>query len=186
MWVLLGGARSGKSSLALRIAGATETPVTFLATGEALDEEMAMRIAAHRAERPATWSTVEVPIELEAALSAPGEADTLIVDCLTLWVSNLLGSGAGDEDVLRRAERAALIAADRSGHTIVVSNEVGWGIVPDNPLARRFRDILGRVNATFVRAAERSFLVVAGGAVDLLGPDDLVSALEAPASRIRS
>lgn len=147
----LGGARSGKSRLAVERADAQGAPVTFIATGEAGDEEMAARIAHHKLERPASWTTVEEPFELEQALRAVPTQDTAIVDCLSLWVAN----GGGDNGAIRAA-------TEREGLTIVVSNEVGFGIVPDNALARRYRDDLGRVNAAWADTADEVYLVVAG------------------------
>ncbi len=167
MILLLGGARSGKSTLALRLALATEAPVAFVATGQPLDDEMAARIAQHRAERPAGVPTLEAPLELEGALALPSPGDSVVLDCLTLWVANLLGAGLGDDDVLGRAGRVAALAAERRGATFVVSNEVGWGIVPANTLARRYQDLLGRVNGAFAGLADRSLLVVAGRALEL-------------------
>jgi adenosylcobinamide kinase/adenosylcobinamide-phosphate guanylyltransferase len=159
--VLLGGARSGKSQLALRLAEHSGAPVVFIATGEAGDAEMAERIARHRGERPAAWTTVEEPVELERALaSLPADA-TAVVDCLSLWVSNVIDSQT-DEAIDAAATAAASAAAARAGLTIAVSNEVGLGIVPLNGLARRYRDVLGRVNATWVEAAAESYFVVAG------------------------
>ena len=156
--VFVGGARSGKSTLALERADAQGAPVVFIATGEAGDEEMALRIERHRAERPAEWATVEEPSDLGGAIAAVPDGATAIVDCLSLWAANEL-AGDGIED---RAEAAARCAAERSGLTIAVTNEVGLGIVPDNPLARQYRDVLGRVNATWVAAADEAYLVVAG------------------------
>jgi adenosyl cobinamide kinase/adenosyl cobinamide phosphate guanylyltransferase len=152
--LLLGGARSGKSRLAIERARAHSAPVTFIATGEAGDAEMAERIELHKHERPKEWTTVEEPRELTAALAAVPAGDTAIVDCLSLWVANV-GTSAGAEDAVR-------VAATREGLTVVVSNEVGLGIVPDNALARRYRDDLGRVNALWVDAADEAYLVVAG------------------------
>jgi adenosyl cobinamide kinase/adenosyl cobinamide phosphate guanylyltransferase len=151
--VLIGGARSGKSRLAVELARDEGRPVTFVATGWAGDEEMAERIARHRAERPAEWSTVEEPRELARALSAVPAGDTAIVDCLSLWVANLEGAAP--------AEPAELAAA-RDGLTIAVTNEVGMGIVPDNSMARQYRDELGRVNAQWAGLADEAWLVVAG------------------------
>ena len=164
--VLLGGARSGKSAFAARLAQAEGGPVTFLATGEAGDEEMADRIRLHRAERPAGWSTVEEPLELLAAIARVPEGETLIIDCLSLWVANVLERG--DEDQVEdEARAAAATAAQRSGLTVAVSNEVGLGIVPVTPLGRRYRDALGRVNSIWVDASARALLVVAGRALPL-------------------
>jgi adenosyl cobinamide kinase/adenosyl cobinamide phosphate guanylyltransferase len=169
--VLLGGARSGKSTLAVRCGAAYDGPVCVIATATAGDEEMATRIARHRAERPAAWQTVEEPLELEAALARADEGALVIVDCLTLWVSNQLAAGASDSEIAEHAERAAERAAGRSAPTIAVSNEVGQGIVPADPLVRRFRDVHGRVNATWVAQAAQASLVVAGALLELAAPD---------------
>ncbi len=169
--VLLGGARSGKSTLAVSCGAAYHGPVCFIATATAGDEEMAARIAHHRAERPATWQTVEEPLELEAALAGADEDALVILDCLTLWVSNQLAAGTPDQDIAEHAARAAGRAAGRAAPVIAVSNEVGMGIVPADPLARRFRDIHGRVNAIWVAQAAQASLVVAGALLGLAAPD---------------
>jgi adenosylcobinamide kinase/adenosylcobinamide-phosphate guanylyltransferase len=164
--VLLGGARSGKSQLAVQLAARASAPVVFLATGEAGDEEMGDRIARHRQERPASWSTVEEPLELERAVNEVDGAATLIVDCLSLWVSNLIETRTAAE-IEAAAAAAARGAAARPGLTVAVSNEVGLGIVPANALARAYRDVLGRVNARWVAAADEAYFVVAGRAIEL-------------------
>jgi adenosyl cobinamide kinase/adenosyl cobinamide phosphate guanylyltransferase len=164
---LLGGARSGKSTLAVRLASAHDGPVAFVATAEGRDDEMAARIAEHRSSRPASWLTIEAPTDLAGALAdVPDDAYT-ILDCLTLWVSNELGAGASEDDVLRRTDDVARSLAARAAPAVVVSNEVGLGIVPVNELARAYRDILGRVNAAFAARAERSLFVLAGLALPL-------------------
>jgi adenosylcobinamide kinase / adenosylcobinamide-phosphate guanylyltransferase len=168
--LLLGGARSGKSALAQRLAGRWDGPVMVLATGQARDAEMAGRIARHRAGRPAGWRTVEEPLELEAALVAAPAGAFVVLDCLTLWVSNLLEHGLGDDLIEARARSAAAAAADRTAPTVAVSNEVGAGIVPADALARRYRDLLGQVNAAWAAAADRSLLLVAGRALPLRDP----------------
>ena len=159
---LLGGARSGKSTLATELASGSGAPVTVIATGEARDDEMAARIAAHRAERPAEWGTVEEPLELAAALAAVPAESAVIVDCLSLWVANLIERGDDDGDVEALSARVADVARKRTPPTIVVSNEVGLGIVPASPLGRRYRDVLGRVNAQWAAVADEAALVVAG------------------------
>jgi adenosylcobinamide kinase / adenosylcobinamide-phosphate guanylyltransferase len=159
---LLGGARSGKSTLATELASSSGGRVTVIATGEAHDEEMAARIAAHRAERPAEWGTVEEPLELEAALAAVPAESAVIVDCLSLWVANLIERGDDDGEVEAFSARVADAARKRTPPTIVVSNEVGLGIVPASPLGRRYRDVLGRVNAQWAAVADEAALVVAG------------------------
>lgn len=170
--VLLGGARSGKSALAVQLAEERGAPVTFLATGQAGDEEMAERIRRHRDERPSGWATVEEPLELLAAIEHVRGGDTLVIDCLSLWVANVLERDGGD-DVEDRARRAARAAAARSGLTLSVSNEVGLGVVPATPAGRRYRDVLGRVNSIWAAEAEKTALVVAGRAL-LLDPPEQV------------
>ncbi len=174
--LLLGGARSGKSDLAVRIATEQPAPVTLIATAEAGDSEMRSRIARHRAQRPANWKILEAPLQLEAAVLAVPPGDCLLIDCLTLWAANLLREH--DEGAIQAlTERAARAVADRRGRTLVVSNEVGLGIVPDNPLARRYRDILGRVNTTFAAASERAYLLVAGRLLALEPVDGVLGEL---------
>jgi adenosylcobinamide kinase / adenosylcobinamide-phosphate guanylyltransferase len=164
--VLLGGARSGKSALAVRLAEEHGAPVTFLATGQAGDDEMAERIRRHREERPSEWTTLEEPLELLATIERVRGGDTLVIDCLSLWVANVL-EGDGED----RARRAARAAAARSGLTVAVSNEVGLGVVPATPAGRRYRDVLGRVNAIWAAEAEKTALVVAGRALRLDPPE---------------
>jgi adenosylcobinamide kinase/adenosylcobinamide-phosphate guanylyltransferase len=163
--LLLGGARAGKSDRAARLAVESGMPVTFVATATAGDDEMLERIAQHRDSRPADWSTVEEPLDLLTAVAATSPDRFVVVDCLTLWVSNLLGAGVSAAEILARAEKVASELAPRAG--VVVSNEVGLGIVPATELARTFRDVLGIVNAAFARCAERSVLMVAGKTLEL-------------------
>jgi adenosyl cobinamide kinase/adenosyl cobinamide phosphate guanylyltransferase len=162
--LVLGGARSGKSALAARLAGAE---ATLIATGTAGDDDMAERIRRHREERPPGWTTVEEPVQLTGALAAAPPEGVVVVDCLTLWVSNLVAAGWEDDAVVAEAHRAAALAAARGALTVTVSNEVGLGIVPATPLGRRYRDLLGRVNAAWAAAAERVLLVVAGRTLEL-------------------
>lgn len=160
--LILGGARSGKSALALRRAAESGRAVTWLATAQPLDAEMAERIARHRDERPAGWRTVEEPLRLAQALGACAAADgCIVVDCVTLWLTNLML--AEDAGLLER-ETAALLAVlpTLPGQLVLVSNEVGLGIVPDNALARRFRDEAGRFNQAIAALCERVTFVAAG------------------------
>lgn len=167
--MLIGGARSGKSSLALVLAGAQGEPVVFVATATAGDADMAARIARHRDERPQEWETIEEPIDLAGALAAASAQACVVVDCLTLWVANLMEAGLDAPEVALRSAEAARIAAARPGWTIAVSNEVGLGVVPATPLGREYRDLLGRVNAAWAAVADDMLLVVAGRTLRL-GP----------------
>jgi adenosylcobinamide kinase / adenosylcobinamide-phosphate guanylyltransferase len=166
MTLLTGGASSGKSRTAVALAASSGRPVTVIATAEARDEEMAVRIERHRAERPRTWRVLEEQLDLAGAIAAAGD-DVLIVDCLTLWVANLLGAERPDEEIHAHARAAAAACAERSAPAIVVTNEVGSGIVPMHPVGRRYRDVLGGVNATFAAASAQVALMVAGRAVVL-------------------
>ena len=156
--LVLGGARSGKSRYAETLITALPPPWIYMATGEALDAEMAERIATHRARRGAGWSTVEAPRELAATL-APYAAAPILVDCLTLWLSNLMMADAAIDTEFDRLEQAL---AEATAPVVLVANEVGSGIVPDNALARRFRDLQGWLNQRIAGRADRVVLVVAG------------------------
>jgi adenosyl cobinamide kinase/adenosyl cobinamide phosphate guanylyltransferase len=175
--LLLGGARSGKSDSAVRLARSRNAAVVVVATAQAFDADMAARIAEHRRERPSDWETVEVPLELEQALRTVAPEQTVIVDCLTLWVSNLLMDGLDEAEITARASAAARQARGRDGLTVVVSNEVGMGVVPDNELGRRFRDALGRVNTAWAAAADHVYLLVAGRLLTLAAADALLGEL---------
>lgn len=163
--LILGGARSGKSVLAERRAVESGLPVTYIATAAALDDEMAARIAAHCNRRPVQWNTVEEPTELAAALRrAAGPGRCVIVDCLTLWLSNLLAGLDPANDERFRRERAALldVLPALQGQVILVSNEVGMGIVPMGELSRRFCDEAGWLHQDLGRLCDRVTLMVAG------------------------
>lgn len=167
--LILGGARSGKSALAERLAAASGHEVVYVATAQAHDEEMAARIAHHRAQRPSHWLSVEEPLALAATLQAharPGRC--VLVDCLTLWVSNLLGSP--DADSFER-ERDALLKLMPSlkGQVLLVSNEVGLGVVPMGELTRRFVDEAGRLHQALAAQCERVVFVAAGLPLPLKG-----------------
>lgn len=158
---LTGGARSGKSTAAERRAASAGTPVTFIATAERGDAEMTARIERHRAARPAGWTTIEEPIHLVDAVSSTSSSSFVVVDCLTLWVANVLGS-ATDAQIVADARALATALAERTGDAVVVSNEVGDGIVPADPATRRYRDLLGFVNGEMASRSSESYLVVAG------------------------
>jgi adenosylcobinamide kinase / adenosylcobinamide-phosphate guanylyltransferase len=165
--LLLGGARSGKSRLAQARAERAAGELVFVATGEALDAEMAERIARHRAERGARWRTVEAPRDLAEVLRrecAPGRV--VLADCLTLWLSNVMladaDAGAATRDLISAIE-------GQRGTLLLVSNEVGMGIVPETPLGRRFRDEAGRLNQAVAAVADEVLLVAAGLAMTMKG-----------------
>lgn len=165
--LVLGGARSGKSAHAQALAEAAGGDLVFVATAQAYDDEMRDRIARHRADRDARWRTVEAPVDLIGAIGREdGEGRVLLVDCLTLWLSNLMLAEADPEAASR--ELVAAIGGVR-GRIILVSNEVGFGIVPDNALARAFRDAQGRLNQRVAAACETVDLVVAGIRVAVKG-----------------
>jgi adenosylcobinamide kinase/adenosylcobinamide-phosphate guanylyltransferase len=160
--LITGGARSGKSRCAEQRAAEMGARPVYVATAEAKDEEMAQRIAAHRKRRGDQWRTIEEPLELaEALLAQRGTTDCVLVDCLTLWISNLLirhDEKYASEQVEKLIEQLPRL----NFHLIFVTNEVGWGIVPDNPLARQFRDLAGWTNQRMAQAANEVILMVAG------------------------
>ncbi len=162
---ITGGARSGKSAHALALAreGGDHARFFFVATAEPLDEEMRARIARHRASRPAGFETVEEPLNVADAISKlDGRASIVVLDCLTLWISNLMRAGVPDDEILAGAERLAETLQRVSFASVIVSGEVGAGIVPDNPLARRFRDLLGWTNQKIAARADTVLMMVAG------------------------
>jgi adenosylcobinamide kinase / adenosylcobinamide-phosphate guanylyltransferase len=163
--LVLGGARSGKSRHAEGLIAALPPPWTYVATAEAGDEEMAARIKSHRERRGAQWRTIEAPRELAKALAACGDGPVL-VDCLTLWLSNLMLAEANVEEETAQLEET--LAATK-GPLVLVANEVGSGIVPSYPLGRRFRDMQGILNQRMAARAERVILMVAGLPLALKG-----------------
>ncbi len=161
--LVLGGARSGKSRHALEQARLAGTSVAFLATARALDGDMATRIGRHRAERPARWTTIEEPYEVPAASRRAARShDLVVVDCVTVWVSNLMERGDDDALVLAAVDDLAKLLRERLVSVILVSNEVGEGVHPPTELGRRFRDLLGLANQRLAAAADRVTLMVAG------------------------
>ncbi|MCF8034381.1 MAG: bifunctional adenosylcobinamide kinase/adenosylcobinamide-phosphate guanylyltransferase [Desulfarculaceae bacterium] len=169
--LILGGAKSGKSSLAQRLAEHWGGRLVYLATAQAGDAEMHERIARHQAQRGAAWTTLEEPLALEEALKqADGPDAVLLVDCLTLWLSNLvLGANLGDEQVAARGEALATLLPSLEARVILVANEVGLGIVPENALARRWRDLAGGLNQRLASACGSVVLVTAGLPLALKG-----------------
>ncbi|HUH03481.1 MAG TPA: bifunctional adenosylcobinamide kinase/adenosylcobinamide-phosphate guanylyltransferase [Kofleriaceae bacterium] len=156
-----GGARSGKSSLALALARERDSPCAFVATAEASDDEMRARIARHVREREARFRTCEVPLALAPALAGLAE-ELVVIDCLTLWLSNLLCAGAGEDEIDTRVTELVGVIADRPGQVLVVTNEVGLGIVPEHALGRRFRDVAGRTHQRLAAAADEVYFGALG------------------------
>jgi adenosylcobinamide kinase/adenosylcobinamide-phosphate guanylyltransferase len=165
--LVLGGARSGKSRYAEWLIASYPPPWIYVATAEAKDDEMAERIAAHRARRDAGWQTVVAPHDLAGALTASPAGAAALVDCLTLWLSNLMQPGFDVEAQTARLQQAL---TSRAGPTVLVSNEVGLGIVPDNALARQFRDLQGTLNQKLAAQAQRVIMMVAGLPVAVKSP----------------
>jgi len=167
---LLGGARSGKSSHAQNLAEATGKSVTFLATAQALDEEMSVRIQKHRAERPASWETLELPCDI-ASHSQQIRSSVVILDCVTLLVSNLMMQFVKDElveetpfllAVQQEIEEIIVVIREREQDWFLISNEVGLGLVPPYPMGRVYRDALGWANQRLAREADHVLFMVAG------------------------
>ena len=173
--LLLGGARGGKSGYALKLAQdrerASGDEVCFIATAEGLDDDMTGRISRHRAERPSNWRTIEEPCQIDEALKQASGARIVVVDCLTMFVSNWLVRHEDElesEQFVRRITRNFLEQTRTQRQTIIcVTNEVGLGVVPDTSLGRIFRDLLGRVNQEFAAAADEVYLLIAGLPVQL-------------------
>lgn len=156
-----GGARSGKSAFALALARHLGERRAFVATAQALDAEMRARITRHRAERGADFRTIEAPLDLPEAMEGLDGVDVVVVDCLTLWLSNLLLAGAEPGAVL---DRVGALASDfgRGFHVVLVTNEVGMGIVPESALGRAFRDLAGHVHQRLARSADEIYLATLG------------------------
>jgi adenosylcobinamide kinase/adenosylcobinamide-phosphate guanylyltransferase len=157
--LVVGGARSGKSAFAERLIVATGRPRRYIATAEAWDDEMRERIARHRQDRSAHWTTVEAPLDLAAALAEARTEEAVLVDCATLWLTNHL---LADHDLVEEAGRLLAALSACSAPVVIVTNETGWGIVPENALARRFRDEQGRLNQRLAAASALVVTVIAG------------------------
>ncbi|MDR0362123.1 MAG: bifunctional adenosylcobinamide kinase/adenosylcobinamide-phosphate guanylyltransferase [Planctomycetota bacterium] len=167
--IVLGGARSGKSAYALRLAETESAPgKTFIATCPVLDDEMRVRVERHRAERAGRgWCTLEEEVDLAGAIRSTPDGDVVLVDCLTLWINNIMyRAGAGDlpdeRDVSGLAASVVDAARGRRGLVVMVASEVGLGIVPGSPLSRHFRDLAGRVNQFVAKAADEAVFMAAG------------------------
>lgn len=169
--MLIGGARSGKSSLGQRLVAATGDSVSVIVTAEAGDDEMSTRIEHHRSERPENWVTIEAPRLLVEAVEGIGNSRALLIDCVTFWVANRVMDDHPDEVIVDQAVALARVVSERTAATVIVSNEVGHGLVPGDPESRRFRDVHGRVNRILADACDQAFLVVAGQVLPLAPPE---------------
>ena len=159
---ITGGQRSGKSSFAVKLASARAERVVFVATCIPKDDEMKARIEQHKKARPRHWRTIVAEKEISSLLAQLRGCDLVIIDCLTLLVSNYLIQGESEEAVLQEAKRIVETAKRASFETVIVSNQVGWGVIPTNPLARKFVDTLGKVNQIVAKYADEVILVVCG------------------------
>ncbi len=174
---ITGGARSGKSSFAEKIAAKISKEVAYIATGQPLDDEMKIRIKKHKDRRPTNWETYEKPIEVTELVSRLGlEKEVILIDCLTLLVSNLLlrkedkvGDSKREEEILLEIKKLAEISYKVSAQVIIVSNEVGMGLVPETSLGRFYRDILGRANSIIADKADEVFMMVSGISLKIKG-----------------
>jgi adenosylcobinamide kinase / adenosylcobinamide-phosphate guanylyltransferase len=161
--LVTGGSRSGKSRYAVERASIRGTRVLYVATCQPADDEMRERVRRHQAERPATWTTVEPGPDVIPAIQERGpRADGILLDCLTLHVSSLLMSGSGEPEVMQQVDELCLALRKLSQPAVIVTNEVGWGVVPETPLGRLFRDAAGRANQVAARHAQEVVLLVSG------------------------
>ena len=168
--LVTGGARSGKSFFAQRLAQDREGRTVFIATAEAGDDEMRTRVEKHRRGRPSTWHTIEEPCRLfEAVRTCEGIFDVVLIDCMALWISNLLLKGRDETGILQEVSTLVATCQALAAQVIIVSNEAGMGIVPDNRLSRSFRDILGKTNQEIASAADEVFFLVAGIPLQIKG-----------------
>lgn len=167
---ITGGVRSGKSKYAIKLAKNTTGKVVFLATGTAKDGEMKKRIKGHRESRPGEWRTMEEAKDIASILlNIRPPCKIVIIDCLTFFISNLLLDGVDEKTILERIKKIVEIILEVNYTTIVVSNEVGGGIVPDNELGRRFRDVVGLANQIMASSAQEVYLVVSGMPIKIKG-----------------
>ncbi len=165
--LISGGARSGKSQLAVELAVRSRKQVVFCATAQALDDEMAVRIAEHKKHRPAEWQLIEEPHKLGDVVSRIESSKLLIIDCLTLYVCNLISQELSDERIESNIRELVKVIRESKLEIIIVTNEVGMGIVPENALARRFRDLAGRANQIVAEVSECVYVCFLGSPLRL-------------------
>ncbi|MFQ5480283.1 MAG: bifunctional adenosylcobinamide kinase/adenosylcobinamide-phosphate guanylyltransferase [Thermodesulfobacteriota bacterium] len=162
--LVLGGVRSGKSDYARRLCEAApgEPQKVYLATAAALDPEMSLRIERHKSERGALWATVEEPVEVAKSITSTKPGSIILLDCLTLWLTNLMGLDLGDDEISGRVDGLAAVMSVSTSAVVVVSNDVGGGITPLNAMARRFADLSGFMNQRMAAAADEVYYITAG------------------------
>ncbi|HVJ47833.1 bifunctional adenosylcobinamide kinase/adenosylcobinamide-phosphate guanylyltransferase [Desulfitobacterium sp.] len=181
--LITGGARSGKSTFAERLAAHSGRPVIYIATAQVLDEEMTWRVKKHQHQRPDNWQLIEEPFAIPVVLEEIRYKNAVVLlDCVTIWLSNLLLKSLGstseslfpdtltpeaEEKILEQVQKVATLAQEITPQIIMVTNEVGQGIVPDNPMARSYRDLAGRANQLLARQADKVFYVVAGYPIEV-------------------
>lgn len=159
---ILGGARSGKTAFALASAEKLAGVKTYVATGAAFDAEMTERIQRHKIERGSTWTTIEEPLDVVKAIAGINQSGVVLIDCVTLWLNNFIWKGLSDEAILEEVKRLAEFCPSCGKNVFAVSNEVGGGIVPEHPVARRFRDLSGAANSILAASADEVYLMTAG------------------------
>jgi adenosylcobinamide kinase/adenosylcobinamide-phosphate guanylyltransferase len=159
---VLGGARSGKSAYALKLADSCKKSRLFIATAEALDDEMRARIEKHKASRGGGWTTIEEPTEIIEAIAKNKEVGLILIDCLTLWFSNLMERNLTDAEILKELSWLMAAIKEVKGTVIIVSNELGHSLVPDNPLGRRFVDLDGSANQLIAEGVDEVYFLTAG------------------------
>lgn len=169
---ITGAVRSGKSSFAIKLAKESNKQIVFLASCNPLDEEMKKRVKRHRQQRPKTWKTVEEPIEVAAVIEKAKKNQLIIFDCLTLWISNILLKDQKQTLIKKRIIGLIEVLKHTPATVLVVSNEVGWGVVPENKLARSFRDIVGITHQQIAKVSDEVYLIVAGQQLKLKGGSD--------------
>ncbi|MCP4650507.1 MAG: bifunctional adenosylcobinamide kinase/adenosylcobinamide-phosphate guanylyltransferase [PVC group bacterium] len=168
---ITGSVRSGKSNYAVKLAKQSKQKIIFLATCTPADAEMKQRVRKHKKSRPKNWQTIEEPIDVISVLKQLKDDELVIFDCLTLWVSNLLLSGFEEKEVIKIIEKFVEQLKINKANVIIVSNEVGWGIVPENKLARVFRDIIGTAHQKIAKVSDEAYLMVAGMPMKIKGDE---------------
>ena len=165
--LVVGGCRSGKSSFAIELAQKLGRERSFLATAQAYDDEMSERIRRHKLERDNSWRTIEEPVDILSALENHGPFEVLLFDCLTLWISNLMINNLEDTEIYRQTDLVITGLRERCQNAVIVSNEVGMGVVPENKMARRFRDLTGRCHQIIKQHAKETYVMAVGTPIPL-------------------